>query len=175
MRFRLSTVFLFVLVCAVSVAWYVDRNLRNQRYIIGTWYYPTNDVGVLGYTSLLEIRSDGTFTKIQGSRHGSKTFNGTHTVRENGRITFHVSSKTERWDLDDVFGREPKETQVNASYPCRCAIDPTGYLVIDIQDRFVDDEEDIGIRWETCARDTDYVIRGRKTPPSNTVTRKNAK
>ena len=94
MRFRMSTVFLFTLTPAILLGWCVERASRHRRDIVGTWYYPTNDLTVLGYTSLLEIRWDGTFTKIQGYRTSRETFKGTYTVEDDGRITFHVTSKT---------------------------------------------------------------------------------
>ncbi len=175
MKFRLSTVLLLVLSCAICLGWYVDRTSRNRRDIVGTWYYPTNDLGVLGYTSLLEIRSDGTFRKIQGHRESSETFDGTYAVHENGRITFHVTSKTSATDFDHFLDREPETRELDACYSCRCAIDPTGYLVIDDQPSFPFNDEEIGIRWETCARETNYVIRGRKKQNTQTVTQKNPK
>lgn len=174
-KFRLSTVFLLVLTCAICLGWYVDRTSRNRRDILGTWYYPTNDLGVLGYTSLLEIRSDGTFTKIQGHRECSETFDGTYSVRENGRLMFHVTAKTSENDFDRLLDRKPETKKLDAHYSCRCAIDPTGYLAIDGHSSWPFNEEEIGIRWETCARETNYVIRGRKTPNTLTVARKNPK
>ena len=65
MRFRMSTVFLFTLTPAILLGWCVERASRHRRDIVGTWYYPTNDLTVLGYTSLLEIRWDGTFTRFR--------------------------------------------------------------------------------------------------------------
>jgi len=56
---------------------------------------------------------------------------------------------------------EPTETKLDLRYLCRCAIDSAGYLVIDAQDWNLGEEES-GIRWETHARDTNYLIRGRR-------------
>jgi hypothetical protein len=171
-KFRLSTVLLLVLSCAICLGWYVDRTSRSRRDIVGAWYYPTNDVGVLGYTSLLEICSDGTFTKIQEHRESIDTFGGTYAVQENGRITFHVTSKTSV--TIPMCDREPDRRELDAYYSCRCAIDRTGYLVIDDRPSFPFNDKEIGIRWETCARETN-VIRGRKTEKTQTGTGNNPK
>ena len=169
-QFRLSTIFLLTLCCAILLGWYVERTSRNRRDIIGTWYYPTNDVSLMGYSSLLEIRRNGTFTKIQGYRTHSVTYDGTYAVEDNGRVSFHVTSRKTSY-----ISSESETEELDSYYFCRCAVDPTGYLVIDVDDlllpSFIGEDigiplplvdKDIGIEWETCARETNSVIVGRK-------------
>lgn len=157
LKFRLSTLLLLVLVAAVALGWFADRQNRNRRELLGEWYYPASDVAVVGYTSLLEFRDDGTFTKIQGYRVGDKTYEGTFDYCDDGAILFHVTKVTESASLAFTRNGEPVITNVECDCRCRCAVDPTGFLIIDA--RSFGDE--IGINWEAHARDTNYVIRGR--------------
>jgi len=151
-KYRLSTLFLIVLSCAISLGWYADRMSRSRRDIVGTWHYPTEDINLTGYYSQLEIRSDGTFTKIQGHHHGNETFSGTYAVEKSGQVIFHVTKKVILLDLAKALGQEPETRQCDAHYACRCAVDPTGYLVIDDRRLSPFNDEDTGIRWETCSR-----------------------
>lgn len=148
-RFRLSTLFLGLVVCALLLGWYVDRLGRHRdRAMVGVWHYPTPDRIILGYVSRLEIRSDGTFTKTQSGNNGGEVFEGTWTVVEDGSVSFHVTS----CDVEGRVGVSPRG--LNALYSCRCAIDPAGYLVIDV----ISDSESAlegrsRIQWETCVRE----------------------
>ena len=65
LKYRLSTALLLTTIVAISLGWWIDHTSRNRRDIVGTWYYPTGDFIQLGYTTTLEIRADGTFTKEQ--------------------------------------------------------------------------------------------------------------
>ena len=168
MKFRLSTTLLLIAIVAVTLGWYVDRHTRNHREILGTWYYPTDDVGVFGYTSLMDLRTDGTFSKMQGYRTSHETFDGTFEIQENGIVRFHVTTRTEGSDIAEAVAEmtghgddNPTITQLDSYFSCRCAVDSSGYLVIDAQDWNIGNSE-TGIRWETHARDTSYLIRGRQ-------------
>lgn len=178
MKFRLSTGLLLVVTFAVALGWYVDRQMHDHRALTGEWCYPTNDVGVLGYTSLLNLRSDGTFTKIQGYRTSYETFDGTYELRDDGRIRFHVTSRTEGKEMFELmaakmdgFDYEPTVTKLDEQYDFRCAVDSAGYLVIDARTPFSgipfpgtagSGAAGSGIEWETHARDTNSVIYGRR-------------
>lgn len=161
MRFRLSTALLLTAIAAISTGWYVDQHADKNRELLGTWYYPTGEGGapVPLDTSELSIRKDGTFTKVQSSRSGSEAFSGTYVIKENGRVDFHVlsASKITKLYSRDEFGnfisvnREPIVTQLDLHYPCRCAVDSAGYLMIEENEwlhRYSTD-----LRWKTHVRE----------------------
>lgn len=167
-QFRLSTILLLTTLCAVLFAWYVDHYSYLRREIIGRWTFPTKATpyGVLGYSSVLEIRRDGTFTKRQFYRLGEKTFSGTYTCHEDGKIVFHVTQSV--WDShymrflrekkrrsqDSILERivvEPKVSKLDTTFVFFCAIDKAGHLVMD--EISLSPEDDIGIKWESCDRD----------------------
>ena len=168
MRFRTSNLLLLVLAVALAVGWYVDRNRDKRTDFLGQWYYPTNEDGVFGYTSLIDFGPNGTFKKIQGYRTSYETFVGTYNIDENGRIDVHITKKTSGCDISKMLSEiiedakhvEPKTTELDAYFNCRCAIAPTGQLIIDARERSLPGS-DVGLRWETHARDTNYIIRGR--------------
>ena len=153
-QYSLSSLFLLTLACAIALGWYVDS--RHRQSIVGTWHYPTPDECVLGYGSTLEIRADGTFTKTQWHRSGSDTFEGTYAIDKDRRVIFHVTSKTTATDFDSFFQKEPEKIKLDATYECRCAIDPAGYLILtELSLRsFNLDNDKVGIHWETCVRRT---------------------
>ncbi len=153
MRFRLSTLFLFVAIAAMSLGWYVDHTRRWE--IVGTWVYPTPDIAMLGYSTTLTIRADGTFTKIQSHRLHSVTYQGEYTWNEGGSVAFRVTSKSET-----AFLSEPQakiEEGINDAYVFRCAVDKAGFLLIKEADPHIPDSvieelqgcERSGIRWES--------------------------
>ena len=142
---------MLIAIAAIALGWFVDRTQRDRQELLGTWYYPTDDVGVLGYTSLLKLRDDGTFTKIQGYRTGHKTFDGTYEISDNGTVWFHVNKLTEGSDIIEMTGGEPTISNVKYDFRCRCAIDSAGFLVIDAHDWTMGKNE-IGMHWETHAR-----------------------
>jgi hypothetical protein len=111
----------------VSLGWFVDHQNRIRRDIVGSWYYPTPDVQVLGYSTTLDIRLDGTFTKTQVISEFAWKYDGTYTTNNDGTVTFHVAKRTM------TCGPPHNQTiaQFNHSFRCRCGVDRTGYLVID--------------------------------------------
>ena len=156
---------------SIALGWYVDHHAHGRRELLGEWYYPTNDVNVTGYTSLLNLRKNGTFTKVQGYRMNYETFDGTYDIDENGRVDFHVTSRTEGSDVFNAISRAaeqkgmeidstPTVTQIDERHSCRCGIDSDGFLVIDAKNWNIG-QESSGIQWETHARETDYNIRAR--------------
>jgi hypothetical protein len=157
-QYPLSSLFLLTLACAIALGWYVDS--RNRRTLVGTWEYPTPDSCVLGYGSTLEIRADGTFTKVQTHRDGCDTFEGTYTVGKDSRVIFHVTSKTIATDLRRALHQEPDRIKVDASYECRCATDAAGYLVLSVNTWAFPENDNVGIQWETCVRRAAYGVKG---------------
>ena len=147
-----------MLACAIALGWYVHS--RNRRTLVGTWTYPTPDQCVLGYVSTLEIRADGTFTKVQTYRYSSDTLEGTYTVGKDSRVVFHVTSKTTATDLGSMLHRKRDRLKMDVSYEFRCATDPAGYLVLADDTWAFPDNDNIGIRWETCVRRTAYGVKG---------------
>jgi hypothetical protein len=148
-KYRLSTLLLLIVIAALALGWYVDHRDRSRRDIIGTWHYPTPEQNLLGYVSSLEIRADGTFTKHQMGRFGSDAFEGKYCVDKSGRIAFHILSKTERTDFDDLLKTAPKTKALDVEMWCRCAVDKSGYLILDMHG-FSNpiDNGNTGIHWE---------------------------
>ena len=149
LKYRLSTALLLTTIVAISLGWWIDHTSRNRRDIVGTWYYPTGDFIQLGYTTTLEIRADGTFTKKQKYRTGSSTYDGTYSTNENGTVTFNVHKRIN----DSLIGEmlpdfKPTITEFDAAFRCRCGVDKTGYLIIDDYG-MAPFAKDTGIQWET--------------------------
>jgi len=159
LQVRLSTLLLVVTLCAVLFAWYADHYSHLRSEIVGSWTYPIPSIGLLGYHELLEIKRDGTFAKRQTYRTYYDEFSGTYTCKDDGTVVFHVTRKTHGTDFDfdlNVFHSErklvrrgPEVSSVYATYILRCAVDRTGYLVMD-DITFMSANANIGIRgWKT--------------------------
>ena len=159
MKFRLSTMLLLFLAVCISLSWAADRWAR--RAITGTWYYPTNDIRLTGYTSTLEINRDGSFTKIQTYRIGWKAFSGEYMLQDDGCVLFHITSITEPSPtiVDGAIVDEHVSKVLDASFYCRCAVDLTGFLVIDARDSFSYPNDECDIEWETHARESNTFVR----------------
>ena len=142
MKFRISTALLFIALIAVGLGWWADRN--SNRQIQGLWRYPTPDIALTGYSTTLEIRADGTFTKVQRHRTFTQTFSGEYKTLERGLVQFHVTEQN-----DSIFGLDETPKEIDQSFRCRCAVDKTGYLVVYEYQmwRAFDGESDL--RWET--------------------------
>jgi hypothetical protein len=139
----------------------MDHVSAGRINLVGTWRYPNDAAVVLGYWSRLTFQRDGKFEKEQKHRTSSVTYSGTYTLDRDGTLVFHVTARAFR-----TWSR--KETQTKAlddwSY-CRCAIDRSGYLLINevapttcnlvgVSDR---DEEDefrraYALKWEVHQR-----------------------
>ena len=139
------------------------ESTSHRQKLLGDWYFPHNEASVLGYTSLLRLRPDSTFTKIQSHRLSYATFEGTYQLQDDGRLILQLKKKSIASDFVDDTGKTypPSETKVDIHYRCKFEIDPKGYLVLDAKCINLKNE-DIGIRWEKHARETNYVIRGRE-------------
>lgn len=160
MKFRISTILLTIALLAVGMAWYVERT-RHRMDLHGTWYYPTKGRGLYGYTSMLEIKPDGTFTKTQGSRTLVEIFAGSYSEERSGAITFHVTKKTQK-NRSSNSQFDPVVTILDENYRRRCAVDGSGYLIIEKVDSanfWRTDTRDSGIKWESHSRDTSHMSR----------------
>ncbi|MGC4006216.1 MAG: hypothetical protein QM811_25115 [Pirellulales bacterium] len=153
MKFRLSTLFLLTLLIAVGVGWYVDHTNRRRNDIVGTWSAPTRDGSRYGFTrtgyySSLEIKNDGTFIKTQSGRWQSDVYTGTYECLDDGIVVFRVLSK--QIVLEHPLGEASKAETIDREYPCRCAVDRGGHLLINkIPTANMLDNDEIKIRWET--------------------------
>ncbi len=149
LKYRLSTFFLLITIISVSLCWYLDHTNRNRRDIIGSWYYPTPDVNQLGYTTTLEIRSDGTFTKTQQYRTSAYIYDGTFLPNDDGTVTFHIAKRTDNFFMSEMLPEdEPTITEFDHTIRCRCAVDKTGYLLIEDYGKAQWTKE-TEIQWET--------------------------
>ena len=148
MKYRLSTALLLVTVVAISLAWYVDHFNRDRDEIVGTWLYPTPDFHLSGYRTTLEIRANGSFTKVQYGRSGCTTYDGNYSVNENGTITFQLSKRNHESPIFELFpDYKPEAETLDAWFRCRCAIDKSGHLLID--PGISPFAGGTGIKWET--------------------------
>ena len=104
---------------------------------------------MLGYSTTLEIRSDGTFTKIQYHRMFTQTFNGTYSQDEFGRVMFVATEM-----IGPILASDPEDmvTELNHSYWANCGINSVGHLVVSSDSEPVDDFLQ-RIRWETYCRE----------------------
>ena len=145
-QYRLSTLLLLTVICAMAMSWYVDS--RGRRSIVGVWCYPIE--GGVDYASSLTIRADSTFTKTQLYPFGMDTFAGTYAIDKDGVVIFHVTSKTRKHGPHETVR---DETKLDANYMFRCAVDPSGYILLhEINSHLssVPDDERTGIYWEAC-------------------------
>lgn len=114
----------------MGLGWYIDRTAQDSKHeFIGSWWGP--DIPLIlserSYSTTLEIRRDGTFTKTQtyGYDKESVTFVGTYKIYDDGQIIFKLSNyqvtvpKTEQVNLD-----------VNQVFICRCAVDSYRCLLV---------------------------------------------
>jgi len=126
MRFRLTTSLLLIAIIAIFTNWYAER--QSRRVITGQWYWPTQDVGVLGYWETLTLNRDGTFEKVQQYRMGQETYSGTYMCNNDGTYSFDVSKKV--CPQPRMEGPGFVTYEIRKGYTCRCAIDDAGYLVV---------------------------------------------
>jgi hypothetical protein len=149
-KLTLRDLFAVVTVVAILLAWYVERNRRTS--IAGVWYYPTRDISLVGYRETLTIRRDGTFSKKQRPRSGSKTCSGTYAIADDGLVTFHVTSVQY---VSGIIGTSPQIIACDASFRCRVAIDSNGDLIVAALDPLPPGShmmtpENLGVYWECC-------------------------
>lgn len=147
LKFQLSTCLIFVALVAVALGWWVDRN--SQTEINGKWKYPPDGLVVLGYSSDLEIRPDGTFTQTQSHRTFAETFNGTYRTLDDGTVLFHATEQIKyRGDTDT------DTTTIDIEFLCRCAVDSSGYLIVSEDRLRAKFRVDTRLAWESyCPAD----------------------
>lgn len=152
MKIRLSTLLLLVLVIAISLGWYLDRNAVNRTMIEGAWY---SEPVSMGYSSELNILTDGSFTKRQNYEGFSEIYGGDYKVGNDGRLIFNVTYVV---NVEQGSDSESSDKQaMNARYNCRWAIDKCGYLLLDAQEVSNNNTQgSLGIKWDTYTRDTDF-------------------
>ena len=165
LKFRLSTILLLVALVATALGWYVDRNSKGG--INGSWTLANFPIGHQGYSSTLEIRPDGTFSKIQRHRRGEESFAGTYNIVEPGIVDFRVS-KADYTPVFDVKGAFPDlldpedrdktpETKIDRTFKCRYAIDSSGCLILHeykmlrIFEEGMNGKTNLDIEWEIYA------------------------
>ena len=117
-----------MLALAILLGWYVDRKSHSQPKLIGVWRYPSEGVPArLGYSSLLSLNENGSFSKRQNYRWGSEVFEGTYSVDDN-KVVFIFST------LTSVQRSNPSPAHaIDGQYTCTWAIDKSGYLSFDAQ------------------------------------------
>jgi len=165
-QYSLRSLMIVMILFCFLFAW-IGYKIREagRTEIIGSWQYPTDDVTVLGYSTTLDINRDGKFRKEQAYRSHTETYTGTFSINKDGTIDFHVTTRTFDYDFNyklDTQGSEtkmvkgdPEVTKVDATFVFRCAIDKTGYLIFsDVVPFRSNDDEDIGIEWETYMPNT---------------------
>ncbi len=126
MRFRLSSVFLWFIILALCLAWARDHIASRRINLLGTWQYPTDDAGGLGYWSRLTFHRDGRFEKQQNWRKCSVSYSGTFVFEGDATIVFHVTGRSFRTSTR----REPETKSLDALCVCHYAIDRSGCLLI---------------------------------------------
>ena len=97
----------------------------------------------MGYSTTLEIRADGTFTKRQEYRTSAETFNGTYTALENGLIQFHADER-----VDSLWGLDQEPLEIDRTFRCRCAVDDGGHLVVYEYEMWRVFDEESDLKWE---------------------------
>ncbi len=119
MRFRLSTVFLLIVIFAISLGWFIDHTDRvRRRKISGIWELPTqiSRMHLQPFVSTFEIRDDGTFTKTTRK----EKYDGVYSLLDDGQVAFSILTRTVGSD----------ETAASEIYFCRCAVDDSGRLTV---------------------------------------------
>ena len=157
LKYRLSTSLLVIALVATALGWYVDHT-SNSKYT-GTWVgIADNFPESTGYSTSLEIRSNGTFEKIQRFAGTTTIFTGEYNTVDNGLVQFNVTKL-----VCSKHGHEGKfKLNTNRVFQCRCAIDAVGILIIHRYSASVPfDDPDISIDygpfsevyWEAYSRD----------------------
>ena len=159
LKLQLSTTLLAVAIIAIALGWYVDRN--SPESITGFWKR-AGVPGMIysGYSTTLDIRPDGTFTKVQKYRTCEEVVVGNYRFLEERIVEFQVTSISGFAISHD----ELKHPKLNWIFLCRCAIDRAGMLLIHEYSRdyhFSDEQiseaiatdhvptSEIGLTWET--------------------------
>jgi len=126
MKFHLSTMLLAMVIVALGLGWYLDHHDPRRTEIVGTWHFPypnsmhqTHDAMVT-----LELRDDGTFRKRHHGPFHDYAYEGRYNRNAESLMTFHITSLV----------TQPKQTKPqDTKYYARCALDPAGYLLVEIQ------------------------------------------
>lgn len=116
-------------------------------------------MAMMGYTSTLEIKADGTFEKIESEgpidHETIETYRGICRRLKDGTIEFHLTSKTTTPATLRAQGKEGETTSLDVVFWCRCALDSAGFLVIDHfqtepSTEYSFTKNDTGLEWRTC-------------------------
>ena len=89
MNFKLSTLLVVLAILAVGFAFFF-RPREDRVAISGEWYYPHEDIKLLGYQEKLTILKDGTFSKLQSHRTGSECYKGRWKTTRGGVVEFFL-------------------------------------------------------------------------------------
>jgi len=156
-----------VLALAISLAWYVDRRSYSHPELTGVWHYPSEGVPArLGYSSLLVLGANGSFSKQQKYRWGSEVFEGTYSVNDD-RVVFVVTSLT-----NVQLGMPATVHSIDGQYTCNWAIDLSGCLSFDPRKDWLKTGglETHGIEWDVLCPGAGATLLGSpKTGPSSGV------
>ena len=133
MKFKISTLLLLVAIAALCIGWFVDHFDPSRYEIIGTWRHSSTGEFSSNYNTTLRINRDGTFSKTQCEESKWNTYSGSYATNKDGTITFHVTKREEFDSLASVFMPDATPSAAfdcDTYYQCRCAVDKTGYLLI---------------------------------------------
>jgi len=120
-KFHLSTILLVIALIAALLGWFVDHNSRHS--INGSWR--VSFTALVAGTNTLDIKTDGTFTKVQDDGNETKTISGTYSVHGDGLVQFTALKLT-------ILTRDGEsiDSNIDRAYHCRCGLDSSGRLVI---------------------------------------------
>ena len=138
-----------IAIVGLALGWIVDRKQRTS--IIGEWYYPHEQVSVMGYNSTFEFKTDGTFAKTQNSRGLVSIFEGEYSFDENDQLALEVTRITTKTVLEEMLDHKPEIQSLGVVYSLKYAINRNGNLVLGARD-WVIGKTDIGIQFESYVR-----------------------
>lgn len=124
LRFRISTLLLFLVACALSLGWYFDRPPDLKTRLIGVWQHPFPGVG---YWETLSFEPTGRFARVVQHRFGRDRFTGTFRVDDDNNVYFIFEKRSSPQDEMRELTADEKEL---ADCCALCAFDSHGRLLI---------------------------------------------
>jgi hypothetical protein len=118
MRYHLSTFLLLLVIIALSLGWYRDRQAQRREFhdVVGIWQNVLPDQGMsaryrASKTVELLIDDDGSFSMRRYSSDSTYTYHGRCQRLAPNLLQFHITSKTETYD--EALELEPLEMPVS--------------------------------------------------------------
>lgn len=133
---------LLAVAAGLAVGWFAERTSSKPFDIAGHWRAQGGYMGydTSNFVSVLQINDDGTYTKTESTGENGSSFSGTWNIDEEGLVNFHVLKRARVWGEKT----DPAE-DVQLYFQCRCGLDSSGVLVIDMVNNF--SSQPVSVNW----------------------------